>query len=507
MNRIFLIFVCLMISATSLTVQGQQPSGNKYLLTLEDVIEIAKEQSPMAIQARHQFRASYFRFLDYKATFLPKLTLTTNPTTWNNSITTVMSFDKDDELVITEKRTNTFKSTADLALSQNISFTGGSISLGSDFQRLQNFLEKNPNRPQTQYTTTPIQLSLSQPLNGYNPFRWSKQIDPLRFEEAKQSYIVAIENVASRAVSNFFALAVAEVNLNMAETNYKNQVALYEIASGRFEMGVIAEDQLLQVKLSYMQSENALNKAKITIESSLSRLLSFLGFTDNVQIKLSYSPEVPGFKVPYEEALHLALTRNPDIISNNIQMLEAERQIALTRSQNGVRINLDASFGSTKTGYTFNEAYSSPFDDREVIGLRITVPILDWSQSRNRYREARSRLEVVEAQVQQSETSFKQDIFLQVMRFNMQEDQLRIAATADTIAQKSYDISYARYMTGKGDITVLNIADEKKDKAKKDYMDELNNYWTYYYSIRQLTLFDFQNNKPLEEDFDKIIGE
>ena len=505
MNRIFLIFVCLILSATSLLAQVQPTSGDKYILTLEDVIEIAKEQSPQSIQARHQFRASYFRYLDYKATFLPKLTLTTNPTTWNNAIQTVESV-RDGVYQTNEVKTNTLTSTAGLALSQNIGFTGGTISLGSDFQRKQNFLEDNSERA-TQFTTKPISLSITQPLNGYNQFRWAKLIDPLRYEEAKQTYIVDIESVASMAVRNFFSLAIAEVNLNMAETNYKNQVALYEIASGRFEMGVIAEDQLLQVKLRYMLSESKLNSSRISLESSLSRLRSFLGFTDNVQIALIHNSEIPDFKVPYEEALHLALTRNPDIISFNRQILDAERQVALTRSQNGITMNLEASFGTTKTGYTFNDAYSSPFDDREVIGLRINIPILDWSQSRNRYRQAQSSLEVVEAQMQQQETNFKQDVFLQVMRFNMQEDQLRIAATADTIAQKSYDISYARYMTGKGDITVLNLADEAKDKAKVDFMNELNSYWSYYYTIRQLTLFDFQNNKPLEEDFDKIIGE
>ena len=93
------------------------------------------------------------------------------------------------------------------------------------------------------------------------------------------------------------------------------------------------------------------------------------------------------------------------------------------------------------------------------------------------------------------------------MSFNMQENQLRIAATADTIAQKSYDISYARYMTGRGDITVLNIADTDKDNAKINFMNELRSYWTYYYAVRRLTLFDFMPNKPIEEDFDRIIGE
>jgi len=87
----------------------------------------------------------------------------------------------------------------------------------------------------------------------------------------------------------------------------------------------------------------------------------------------------------------------------------------------------------------------------------------------------------------------------------MQKNQLRIAAVADTVAQKSYEISYARYMTGRGDITVLNIADEKKDAAKASFMRELNRFWSLYYSVRRLTLYDFLNNKPLEEDFNLIL--
>ena len=506
MNRIFLIFVSLILSATSLTAQGQQPSGNKYLLTLEEVVEIAKMQSPQAILARHQFRASYFRFLDYKATFLPKLTLTTQPTTYNKSIETTPSFDNDGNYVTREVKRNTFTSTAGLALSQNIGFTGGSISLGSDFRRTQNFLEKNSDAT-TSYTTSPVSLSISQPLNGYNQFRWTKQIEPLRYEEARQNYIVAIENVSSRAINNFFLLAIAQVNLNIAQTNLKNTEELYNITQGRYNLGTVAEDDLLRVELRHMQATSSLSDTKVRIESARSVLRAFLGFKDNVEIELLVDPEIPSFQVPYEEALNLALTRNPDIISYNRQILEAERDAALAKSQKGITLNLEASFGTNKTGYTFNDAYSPRFDDREGVSLRITVPILDWNQSRNRYRQAQSSLEVTEARMQQQETDFRQDVFLQVMSFNMQEDQLRIAAKSDTIANKTYSIAYQRYLAGKGTVTDLNLADTAKDEAKKDYMNALNKYWSLYYSVRQLTLFDFQNKKPLEEDFEKIIGD
>ena len=506
MNRIFLVFVTIVLSAVSLTGQDRQAIGPKYVLTLKEVVEIAKQQSPRAIQARHSFRASYFNYISYKAEFLPKLTLTTQPTSWDKSIRTVTSVNDEGVVTTREARGNTFTSTAGLALSQNIGFTGGSISLGSDFLRSQSFLESNSDIA-TQYTTTPIRLSLSQPLNGYNRFRWQKEIEPLRYEEAKQSYIVQMEEVAAWAVDYFFALAVAQVNLNIAETNLKNTAELYTVTQGRYNLGTVAEDDLLRVELRHMQSTGSLNSANLRIESALNRLRSFLGFRDNVQIELLIESDIPDFKVKYEEALELALTRNPNIISYNRQILEAKEEVSRAKSQTGITLNLDASFGTNKTGYKFNEAYSSPFDDREGIGLRINVPILDWNQSRNSYRYAQSRLEVTEAQVQQQETTFKQNVFLEIMSFNMQEDQLRIAAKSDTIANKSYDISYQRYLAGKGTVTDLNLADTEKDAARRSYMDALNTYWSLYYSVRQLTLFDFLTKKPLEEDFELIVGE
>jgi outer membrane protein TolC len=480
-----------------------QDTAPKYVFTLEDVVQLAKEQSLPAIMAKQRFLANYYNFMSYRATFLPKLTLTTSPTTWDKSIRSIQSVDSEGNLVIREVKANTFSSTAGMALSQNIGLTGGSVSLGSDFLRTQNFeADENP----TQFTTTPIRLSFSQPLSGYNQFRWLKVIEPMRYEEAKLNYIVQMENVAMRAVDNFFSLAIAQVNLKMTETNFANTKELYEISTGRYKNGMIAEDALMQVQLRLMQAESRLNSAKIEIESRLNQLRSFLGFKDNVEIDLLIDPSVPEFKVSYEDVLNYALTRNPDIIAYKRQILEAERYVEQTKSQTGVTLNLDASFGVNNTGYNFNDAYSSPFGNREGVNLRINVPILDWKQARNRYLNAKSNLEVIETQIQQEETDFKQNIYLQVMRFNMQENQLRIAAMADTIALKGYDVSYQRYMIGRGNITELNIADTDKDQAKMDYMSALRSYWRYYFTIRSLTLFDFLNGKPIEENFDRIIG-
>jgi outer membrane protein TolC len=492
------------LTSLSLNLTAQQNNNTKYIFTLDEVIQLAKDQSLDGIAAKHSFRASYYSFRAYKADYLPKLTLNTSPTTYNHSIRQVESV-VNEEYQTREVETNTFSTTAGLSLSQNIGWTGGNISLNSDFSRFHNMNDDSDEA--RQYTTAPIKLQLRQPLNGYNSLKWQKKIEPLKFQEAKQNYIVSMEQVASNAVSYFFALAQAQIELRMAETNYKNAGELYEIAKGRYQIGTIAEDALLQMELRYMQAESNLNNAKMNIEVRQSRLRSFLGFKDNIDIELEINPEVPSMKIPYNKALEYALDQSPDIISYNRRILEAEQSMASAKANKGITMNLNASFGLNKTGYEFKDAYKPKFDDQEGVALSITVPILDWNQAKDRYRNAKSNMEMVETQMQQAETDFRQEIYLQVMQFNMQEDQLRIAAKADTIAQKGYEVSRQRYLNGKVSVTDLNIADSEKDAATKSYIGALQTYWSYFYTVRRITLYDFIKNEPLEEDFSLIVGE
>ena len=51
----------------------------------------------------------------------------------------------------------------------------------------------------------------------------------------------------------------------------------------------------------------------------------------------------------------------------------------------------------------------------------------------------------------------------------------------------------------------LNIALGEKDAAIRSYLSAMQNYWSYFYNIRRLTLYDFQKMIPLEEDFESLI--
>jgi outer membrane protein TolC len=118
---------------------------------------------------------------------------------------------------------------------------------------------------------------------------------------------------------------------------------------------------------------------------------------------------------------------------------------------------------------------------------------------------AQSNQELVDVQIQQEQIDFEQNIYLQVTQFNLQREQVHIASITDTIGQKRYDVTKQRFLIGRIDVLNLNDALREKDSAKRGYISALREYWSYYYILRQLSLFDFVNNAAITKDFDNLI--
>ena len=71
--------------------------------------------------------------------------------------------------------------------------------------------------------------------------------------------------------------------------------------------------------------------------------------------------------------------------------------------------------------------------------------------------------------------------------------------------QKGYDITKARYLIGKISITDLNIAQREADQSKSNYVNALWTYWSNYYQLRRLTLYDFKLDLPIEVDHSELL--
>ena len=90
------------------------------------------------------------------------------------------------------------------------------------------------------------------------------------------------------------------------------------------------------------------------------------------------------------------------------------------------------------------------------------------------------------------------DIYFEVVRLGQLRDQVAIAAKADTVGRRRFEVARGRYEVGNITITDLFNAQREKDTARRGYLQTLQSFWTSYYRLRRLTLYDFARNTPVD---------
>jgi outer membrane protein TolC len=490
---IVLLFASLLFP---LFTQAQQAQVRK--LDLQDVIKLAQENSLDALLQKHRFRSSYWSFRSYQANYLPSVSLQTDVVDLSRSIVKDVVLENG-EWVPKYAPSNRLSSTVSLEASQNIPITGGSVYVSSELGRI-DLLNDDP----ASLMSTPISIGLRQPLFSFNKFKWQKKIEPMKYEEAKKTFLTGMEDVNLKAVRYFYDLALAQMNVKTSEFNKANNDTLYQIAKGRFELGMIDQGDLMQMELNLLTSTDNLNKDKLDLEVKKSNLRTFLGFNDKINIELLTTLDVPKLEVNVDQAIQHAMENNPTMLSMARSILEAEQNVAQQQANARFNANLMASYGLTQRASDLSEVYKNP-QESQRLNIGVTVPILDWGMRKGQVKMAKSGLDVTRVNVEQQKIDFEQQVFLDIMQFNMQDEQLVLAAKTDTISRTRYDITKQKFMLGSLDVLKLNDALAQKDRAIANYMTALRTYWNYFYNVRKTTLWDFEKNVPLEQRYEDLI--
>mgnify|MGYP000611812317 FL=1 len=328
---------------------------------------------------------------------------------------------------------------------------------------------------------------------------------PKEYEKAKRSYLETMEDITVTATSLFFNALLSQRNLERAQKNYQNTETLYRIAKERFELGKVTKSELLQLELRLLNDGLSINQSQLNLDMNQLKLKSYLGYNESVQLELVLPDSIPELALNVSEVVDLSYANSSFGLSQELSVLYAEQSVAEAKANRGLSATLSAQFGLTQQNESFKYAYKNPMD-QEIISLGLSLPIMDWGLGKGRVKTAKSRENVVRTQTNQEDTEHRQDIMIKVVQFNNQIRQCKISAMADSVAEQRYEMVMERFINGTADVTDLNTAQSEKDEAANRYIQELNNYWSYYYNIRRLTLFDYISRTNISAEFDKIVG-
>ncbi|MEX0721085.1 MAG: TolC family protein [Balneolaceae bacterium] len=491
MNRRFTGIAVLLIFFCFTNLQAQE----ERTLTLEESIEIAKQNSPLARAATYALVSAKWRHKSFRADLLPSLELSGDVPGYSRAITANRL---DDGTTVFSPESQS-QSSVNLSINQNIMPTGGNLSLSSGIHRLILFDIGVDGENIYRWQSTPLVVSYVQPIFQYNSLKWRNRIEPLRYQIAEKEYVEDLEELALTTTQSFFDFLLAKINVEVADFNVTVNDSIYNISQGRYQVGSIAENDLLQSELAYRNAETSLTTANLNFQRAEENFKALLGIPDHMEIEVLAPEEAPVLDINVDKALELAQQNNSTSLEFELNELQANQSFDQAKKGAGFSATLQASYGLNQTSQDFDQLYDD-LQDRQFFTVGFQIPIFNWGKNTAEIQAASNQQAATANTIEYQKLQFDLSVRSTVREFSQLQSQVDLAEISDDIAERRYEVAKNRYLIGRIDITNLFIAQNEKDSARRSYIQALRNYWTGYYNLRRLTLYDFDRNAPISYD-------
>ena len=476
----------LLALAIPLALRAQSPQT----LTLQDAISMAQRQGPAAQIARSQRDAARWRDRAFNSRLMPQLFLRGDAANLNHGINQVPQPDGSTLFLGQSQNVSSFQ----LGFDQRIPLTGGTISIGSAITRFDQFSSEN-----TKYwQTSPVVVTLQQDLFKPRAIVWDERIQSLSASVAERGYLEAREDVAGNTADAFFNLYAQQMTLANATSNAAINDTLYTLNKGRFEVGKIGENDLLKSELALLRARAAVDDARLARDRAEAALRRLIAYPEGQPISIVTTDAIPSVDADPDLAVKEALKNSSTMEQGALDAVVSKRNMTTAKLNNRFNASIVASAGFNQTAPVFRDAYQSPLG-KQTLTVGVNMPMLQWGAGHADVEAAKA-----DEQRTASNTKVRRDALVEDARFSalqLQQAQrnVLISAKADTVAAKQFEVARNRYIIGKINNTDLYNAQTEKDAAVLAYVQALRGYWTAYYHLRRVTLYDFAKKQEMSD--------
>jgi len=486
--------IAALVLAGVLPLRAQVPSpapAPARTLTLQEAIALAERQGVAAEAARDARDAARWRDRAFNARLLPQFSIGGNVLNLNRGINPILQ-PEGNTLLLRQRQTT---SQMGLTVAQPVPWSGTEFTVSSLVTRYEDL---GANDVTTRYwQTQPVVLGIRQDIFRPRRLLWDQRQQDISAQIFERQYLEAREDIAGITAGAFFDYYAADVALTNASANAAVNDTLYRLNTGRYEVGKIGENDLLQSELALLRARTSLDGAKLERDRAEAALRRLVNLPVGQPIAVVPPKEIPSMQVDPEMAVKQALANASATEQIELDAVIAKRHIAEARYNNGFGATVSAQIGVNQTATAFGDAYQAPLPRQSVL-LGIEMPFFQWGGGRADLQAARAEQSRVQSSARARRDAMEEDARFAALQLAQTARVLAISAKADTVASKRFEVAKNRYVIGKIGISDLYIGQNEKDQAVVAYVQALRAYWTAYYRLRRLTLYDFAENREIQ---------
>lgn len=457
------------------------------VLTLQDALDIAMENSPQIKQAQLSLERSEQSLAAQRAALKSNFSLSVNPFEY--------SFDRRFDRFTNVWFTSENKvSASNFRISQPLVWTDGTFSVINRLQWQETWSEI-----QAQRTTTwsnNLYLNYAQPLFTYNRTQLAIKDLELDFENTSLNFILRKLALEYDVTNAFYEVYRNKLSYDIAREEYSNTNNSYQIIKNKVDAGLAAKEELYQSELNLLNSESTVQNNRVTLENSLDSFKKMIGISvlDSINIVGDVTHQV--IDVDVQLAIEQGLQHRLELRQREIDIQSAYHSLIETMAYNEFRGDLNLTYGIIGVNENFDDLYQRSDKDRQV-SINLEIPLFDWGERKARIRASEAILEAQHVAKDEQEADILIGIRQSYRQLQNLVKQIDIARQNVKNAQLTYEINLERYENGDLTSMDLNLFQIQLSDAKSQLTDSIINYKLALLNLKIQSMYDFVRDTPV----------
>jgi len=481
--RLKYAWVIIILAGAPLLIHAQEK------ITIERALEIAEENNPaMKTQKLSLERAQ--QLLDaQRASLKSRFSLNLNPVNYNN--------DRRFDNRLSQWYTNeTFSTAGTFQVVQPILLTDGEISLINTFGWQDNKSVVEGLSNSNKAFTNDLYLRLTQPIFTYNRRKMELKGIEFDYENAGISYALQRLRTEQNITRQFYAVYMAQNNLDVSKEELENAKQSYEIIKNKVEADLAAQEELFQAELNLSTAQSAVQQRIVTLENDKDDLKQALGMPLSENLEVVADIIVNTVSVDLVHAIDNGLNSRMELRQREISIEEAELQMIQVKALNEFKGDVSLSIGIKGDDEKFANMYDNPTRNPRV-SINFNVPIFDWGEKKARIRAQKAAQTIAKLNHDDQKVNIELNIRQTWRSLENLRSQIDIAEKKVRNAQLTYDINLIRYRNG--DLTGMQISQfqTQLSSSKIAYWQTQIDYKTELLNLKILALYDYDKDVPI----------
>lgn len=307
-------------------------------------------------------------------------------------------------------------------------------------------------------------------LTGLKANKYNRQQAELNIQQSQEAIIYNISTAWFQIFVYRQQLALLQVN----KETYEKQIAIYRLQVSK---GTALQKDQDKVTVDYNNTISQIRVAESNLQLAQNELKYEMGYPINAPLAINTAAgvEIPA-ALPEDSSGAFSPASRVDYKLSQINIKALQIEQSRIRAEALPKLTAYARYGAVGFGNNLKESYSTllPFS---AVGLKLTIPILDFYKRNARYRQAEinrinaeEKLKLTEGQYQMEYENNRTKL-LQAQA-NVENDQRNIA-----LAESVLKVTDLQFQKGTTDLTDWLNTQHSLREAQNSYLSSLYNYY------------------------------